>query len=500
MNASAASSVMTGLDSDQVAVGVAGLDAILLGGLSRHNQVLLEGPAGTGKTSLALSFLYAGAVCHDEPGLLISCEVSPSKLLRDARGFGWELDGLLRCGMLKVLEITPAVLLKELRASEGALVAEWRALGIKRLVIDGLGSLGLSHDTDFRSSLQQLSTGLRRLGMTVLITRVTGAAQMELAEARSVFDTVIALDRTSGGSHQRAKRTQRTIEVLKSRGQDFIAGKHTLRLEAGRGVAVYQRASSRVSVPSLSLAASALQSFGSEDLDRLLGGGLYPGSVTLISGSAGTGKTVAGLQFLAEGAQLGEPGLLISLAETPAQLLRNAQSLELDLDALSRREQLVMLHEAPLELSLDVHFESIVTSIERHQIQRVVFDSVSLYEQTNPDEAVGFLLAIAGYCKARGLLTVLNYESPDSLATSQVGELLHGSQLVDNLIVLGRVTSAAGSSHTITVPKARGRRNLQVTRPYAIEVGGLSLLDDQTLEDRAELRPYPSLHGRENTV
>jgi circadian clock protein KaiC len=68
---------------------------------------------------------------------------------------------------------------------------------------------------------------------------------------------------------------------------------------------------------------------GIRNLDALLCGGLPKDSVTVVSGSAGIGKTTMGLHFIAAGIAKGEPGLYLSIEEAPAQVSNSATSLGL---------------------------------------------------------------------------------------------------------------------------------------------------------------------------
>ena len=61
---------------------------------------------------------------------------------------------------------------------------------------------------------------------------------------------------------------------------------------------------------------------GVPGLDSLIGGGFLKRSITLVSGSAGIGKSTLGIQFLLEGAKRGERGLYITLEEGEAQILK----------------------------------------------------------------------------------------------------------------------------------------------------------------------------------
>ena len=84
-----------------VKTGIAGLDEVLLGGIPRHNNLIVEGAPGSGKTTLGLGFIYAGAADYDEPGAIVSFELDSAKLLRDAAGFNWDLQGLIDAGDLR---------------------------------------------------------------------------------------------------------------------------------------------------------------------------------------------------------------------------------------------------------------------------------------------------------------------------------------------------------------------------------------------------------------
>ena len=63
------------MDNDDVRTGVAGLDEVLMGGVRRHNNILVEGPPGAGKTTLGLAFIHAG-------GTLYERTLGPGELLR----------------------------------------------------------------------------------------------------------------------------------------------------------------------------------------------------------------------------------------------------------------------------------------------------------------------------------------------------------------------------------------------------------------------------------
>ena len=78
-------------------------------------MLLVEGAAGTGKTLLGMEFIYRGVTHYQEPGLIVSFEVAPQKLIRDAANFGWDLEALQQQNRLKLLFTSPQVLSQELQ-------------------------------------------------------------------------------------------------------------------------------------------------------------------------------------------------------------------------------------------------------------------------------------------------------------------------------------------------------------------------------------------------
>ncbi|MEM8512938.1 circadian clock protein KaiC [Massilia sp. MP_M2] len=478
-----------------VKTGIVGLDEILHGGIPRNNNLLVEGPPGAGKTTLGLGFIYRGAVDFDEPGAIVSFELDPAKLLRDAAGFDWDLQGMIDQGRIKIIQTSPAVLMSEFRSSDGAFSAALLAMGAKRLLIDGLTPLRLyaeGNDIPFREDVHLLIEGLTRLGVTTMVTAEKDASLGGvLAHERFVFDTIISLT-----LEESRRRMHRRLTVAKSRGQDFIGGSHTMRIEPHEGVHVYRRAQSRPVMSPDQPTSEERLSTGSPAIDKMMDGGIYKGSVTLVSGISGTGKTVLSVQFLSDAIKNGHKALLISLDEHARQLMRNAKPLGFDLQALVDAGDLFIHYESPLELELDVHFDRIIKLVEKEGIDCVVFDSIAVYEMTSRSEVADYLYALASFFKNRLATTLFNYESPELLGVSQISEELKGSHLVDNIILLNYVEISTVLRRALAVPKVRGSRNLQVTREYTIGVGGLSLLDDSDSNTQAVPQlPFSSYYG-----
>ena len=96
---------------------------------------------------------------------------------------------------------------------------------------------------------------------------------------------------------------------------------------------------------------------GIQGLDEITGGGLPCGRPTLISGGAGAGKTLFGLEFLVRGAtQYNDPGVFISFEESIPDLTKNVASLGFDLGRLVADKKLFLDHVTQAHLGCDFDF------------------------------------------------------------------------------------------------------------------------------------------------
>ena len=109
-------------EGDLIQTGISGLDDILRSGIPKGNVILVEGVTGTGKTLLGMEFIYRGITQYNEPGMIVSFEVAPHKLIRDAANFGWDLEALQQQNRLKLLFTSPQVLSQELNSPDSLLL------------------------------------------------------------------------------------------------------------------------------------------------------------------------------------------------------------------------------------------------------------------------------------------------------------------------------------------------------------------------------------------
>jgi circadian clock protein KaiC len=240
-----------------------------------------------------------------------------------------------------------------------------------------------------------------------------------------------------------------------------------------------------------------------EALDTVIGGGVFDGSTTMVVGVSGAGKTVLGTHLLREGVlKRGSRGLLISLDEHPAQIVRNANTLGLDLQALIENESLHILFESPQELDIDRHFSQITGMIEKYDIQRLVIDGMTSYSTALNDLGVyrDFFHALVAYTKGRLMTTFFNYENPEFLGISSFMPDFPVSSIVDNIILLSMVEIDSSIHRCLTVVKARGSKHEFASREYQIGQGGINLMPaDSKLPPALPFSAYSSILSRAPT-
>lgn len=197
------------------------LDDMLYGGLIPGSANLIEGTAGTGKTTLAMQFIYNGIVTYDEPGLIITFEEFPQQYYHDAEQFGWDLKELERQKKLKIIFSDPHTTLQEFEELDGMFASYIEDMGVKRVAVDSITHLEyLSTDTTHqRETERQFINSLKREGVTSLLLRENDTVMGQLTDTHSkvpfIVDSYILLRYVEIRSAIR-----KALAILKMRGSN----------------------------------------------------------------------------------------------------------------------------------------------------------------------------------------------------------------------------------------------------------------------------------------
>jgi len=223
---------------------------------------------------------------------------------------------------------------------------------------------------------------------------------------------------------------------------------------------------------------------GIQGLDEITLGGLPRGRPTLISGGAGSGKTLFGLEFLIRGAtEYNEPGVFMSFEETIPDLTKNAASLGFNLDRLVADKKLFLDHVLIArseiaetgEYDLDGLFIRIADAVQRVGARRVVLDTIeSLFsELPNPGILRAEIRRLFGWLKQKGLTTVITAERdrPDKLTRHGIEEFVS-----DCVILLDHRIREEISTRRLRIVKYRGSTHGTNEYPFLIDEHGISVL------------------------
>ena len=469
---------MTAPERDFVRTGVDGLDDLLSGGILRGSVVLVEGSTGTGTTTLGVEFVYRGATAFDEPGLIVLFEVSPDKLVRDAALFGWDLPDLERQGRLKIVFTTRQVFQQEIQQADSLLLDEAAGIGARRIFVDGLVRRTPA-DTDTGRSTPEafhlLAEGLQRERLTAMIGVEVAASDTRLGASlpeEFIADTVVQLR-----VETMERAVQRSVEIVKARGQDYRMGRHSFSIVDGKGIEVYRRVQAPRDPARDEAAAfdpSTRVAIGVPGLDEMTNGGLFLGSTTLVVGITGSGKSVMALQYLAEGARRGERSVMLTLDEPRAQVLRNAATIGIDLQPAIAQDLVRLVYDRPQEIEIDRHFLQLEKIVKEFRPRRAVIDSLSTYGSSLGSSGRSFrdfFHAVVALMKEHQVTTIYNHENPELLGMSSVMGPYGVSSLVDNVILLNWVELADTFRQALTIAKMRANAFDRTTRECEIVNG-----------------------------
>lgn len=473
--------------SSRLSTGIPGLDEILRGGLIHRRIYLVRGGPGTGKSTLGMHFLTAGAALNEKV-LYITLGETEAQISNNATSIGFDLAGV------KFLDLTPGTdyfvedkgydIFSPAEIERGPttqkIVERIESLLPSRVFIDSVTQLRyLATDAfQYRKQMYSLARYLTEKGATVLCCS-EGSVEAPDDDLQFLCDAVINLELSTKG---------RIIKITKFRGSGFQNGVHSMRL-GNHGMQVFPR-----------LEAGSFQReftpeelpFGIPELDKLLHGGLERGTATIISGPSGVGKTTLGLRFLYEAAKRGERSVIFSFEEGKETIIERCESIQMPLRNLLDKGTLAIVEVEPLFNSPDEFTNMVRNEISQQKTRNIMLDSTSGYQLSLYDQDLaGHLHTLGHFLNNAGVTTILISEVESITGEFRATEA-GISYLVDNIIFLRHVETSGELKRTIGILKKRTsdfdktlcefeitRRGVKVGKPLtAVDgiLGGVSLI------------------------
>ncbi|MBO9135225.1 AAA family ATPase [Rhizobium sp. B230/85] len=464
-----------GLETNAL-TGVAGLDDVLSGGLSRDHVFLLEGNPGTGKTTIALQFLLEGAKLG-EKCLYITLSETDSELRASAASHGMVIDDTI-----ELFELVPPESLLDPDQQQSLLYSSDLELGettklifdaferIKpsRVVLDSLSEIRLLAQSSlrYRRQILALKHFFARQGATVLLLDDMTTEMMDKT-VHSVVHGVIHLEELAPDYGSERRR----LRIIKYRGRAFRGGYHDLAIKTG-GVEVFPRL--RAAEHRTDFARNILPT-GNAEFDSLLGGGIERGSSTLLIGPAGTGKSTFTFEFVKAAVARGEKAAVFIFDEELGLLFARMKAMGLDLEGLSDQGFVHIEQLDAAELSPGEFTRRVMDRVTEANAKTVIIDSINGYQSAMPDENALIL-------HLHELLQYLNRQGANTFITvaqhGLFGDMkspVDVTYLADTVILLRYFEAAGRVRRAVSVIKKRAGRHEDTIREYRIDDTGLSL-------------------------
>ncbi len=458
----------------RLATGVPGLDAVLGGGLPEFSFNLIAGQPGCGKTTLAHQIMFALASA-ERPALYFTVLGEPPlKMLRYQQQYDFFDPGALN-QRVRFVNLSEEAMAGDLDLVLRRIVDEVVAHAPALVFVDSFRSVILAGESS-GSPHTKLQQFVQQLGMMMTTWQATTFLLGEYfneQDANPVFTVADGLI----WMRQSVQRNSmvRKIEILKMRGQPTLPGLHTYRIGQA-GIEVFEPASAVMPVQPDSLAnrpglvGRAL--LGVPGLDEMLGGGLPRGYSLLVAGPSGSGKSILAASFLAEGARLGEAGVIAAFEQRP----NRERSAKL-FDLIASGSVTLLDSQAP-DLSIDEVVVLLVGEIRRRKASRVVIDSLSGFElslaPTFREDFRESLLRLVTALSNTGVSVLMTSELEDRYSDLRFSP--YGTAFLTDAIIVQRYIEVESRLRRVTaVVKVRASAHSDDLREYSIDARGLQI-------------------------
>lgn len=479
----------------QLSTGSAGLDRILGGGVPGGRMYLVQGPPGSGKTTLGVQFLRAG-VGAGEPTLFVTLSETEAELREVAASHGWDLRGVEVCDLQPSAEAIdpgadytlfhPAEV--ELSQTTGAIMAAARRLRPRRVVIDSLAELRLlSHDLlRYRRQVLSLKHQLGLLGCTTLFLDSVSAGEVD-SHLASMAHGVLVLEQSAPafGAQRRRLRWQ------KVRGLVYSEGHHDYEIRIG-GVEVYPRLVARDRGAEFH---PEPVSSGLAGLDELLGGGPDRGTSCLILGASGVGKSALAALYALAAAARGERATLFLFDEGRGAWLERTRSLGYDPQPHLDAGTLELCQLNPAEVTPGGLAQGVVERVESRGVRVIVIDTLNGYMAAMPDEQLLSLHVheLVSYLNGRGVLTILTMVQHGLVGSVEAP--LEVSYLTDTVLYLRYFEAQGEVRKCLSVIKKRTGNHERQLRELRFDPEGGVTIGEQLRAFTGVLTGVPRYEG-----
>lgn len=463
----------------KVATGIYGFDELSHGGLPRNRITLLKGGPGAGKSVFALQTLVNAVRQLQEPGIFVAFEESSDQIVANAAGFDWNLaaipssklyfmDARLSPEVVRAGDFDLSGLLAMLKAKKEQIGARW-------IVFDGIDVLLtlLQNPQSEMQEIYRIRDWLAQNEVSAIITAkidTDGTGFVYYGFLQFMVDCVVQFQRRM----EHGVPLHR-IQISKFRGSDFAAGEYPVSF-APQGMQVDAPEPHEIQ----QIATSERVSAGFERLDTMLGGGLFRGSSTLITGVPGTSKTTLAGKYTEAACKRGERTLFVSFDESAERIVRNLTSVGIQLAPYVKSGLLKLYSSRTESIAAEDQLLKLRALIREHKPRCLVIDPLSALAKSGGLSAARAVANRFIYLAKEQEITVLvtsinDGDEPDSEQTD-----LQVSSISDTWIHLSYLVRSGERNRALTIIKSRGTWHSNQVRELVLSDKGPELADVYT--------------------
>jgi circadian clock protein KaiC len=460
----------------KLATGIEGFDELSGGGLPRHRTSLLIGGPGAGKTVFALQCLVHAARHQRAPGIFVAFEESPRQIVANGATFDWGLAGVPAKDLFFLDAHLSPTLVKagdfDLAGMLAMLAAKKKEIGAQWIVFDGIDVL-LTLLQDPIAEMREIYRLRDWLADNALTAIVTAKLEDRASEAlhygflQFMVDCVVRFER-----RQEDRVCAQSLQITKYRGSGYAAAEFPLSFGPS-GIEVGATDPAEFAHKASSERVTA----GFPRLDAMLGGGVFRGSSTLITGVPGTSKTTLAGKFAEAACRRGERTLYVSYDEAGAQIARNLSSVGIHLET-HIKSGLLRIYSARTEgISAEQHLLKLRSLIREHRPRCMVIDPLTALAKAgtlgaarNVANRLIYMVKDAGVTL---LVTALS-ETDDPRAESTDLQI---STIADTWIHLSYLVLGGERNRALTIVKSRGTGHSNQVRELILSASGPTLTD-----------------------
>jgi len=457
----------------RISTGVEGLDELLNGGLIPYRRYLIRGAPGLGKTTLGLMFLneYEG----NGDSLFIGFQEPEDELRTNAASVGIDVDGIHFLSLSPNEEFFTQSESYDVFASSdiehgplvNTVVESVKQIKPKRVFVDSLTQLRfLSSDVyQYRKQALSFLRFLTERGVTVVFSSES-SSHLPDDDLQFLADGIINLQ---------PKASHSTISIHKFRGSRFTKGLHQYRID-NKGFHVFPRL--RPPTSQIVNTKPTQMKSGNNELDAMLHGGLESGTVTLLTGPTGIGKSTIAGNFAIQAAKSSYRSAVYIFDEEINTFIWRLRSLNVDIDTPYKNDDLILEQVEPLRYLADEFTSLVHQQVEEENIKLIVLDSITGLElATENVEGINETLHAFAKSLARLGVTVILVNENEVTTNQLQASQRNISYLADNVIYLRYVQPDETLQKVIGILKKRLTGYENSLRQFEIVSGGLKLTD-----------------------